>query len=289
MAFSKTPTFQVQAPGSPIEFIAGRLVVFPDDAVVDFSGSCVRISGNLYLTAKHLIEDYMEKYGSNAGVLKLDFWIVHVLPGPEYEIWRVDRSWLSLVSDLAILHVIPFNDVAGRSIARYCARLSLRPPPVGSRVVGFGYHGCTGTVKKDEGGTRHIEINGRGATTVGEVQEIHSPFRDPIRLNFPCFRVNARFDGGMSGGPVVNDQGHVCGIICSNLPPDEPNAEHTSYAATLWPAMAIPMNLGDDGISTVAWYPAVKFAGKGIIHAIDYERVYFLDPTRSETAAFRED
>jgi len=271
-----------------MESIAGRLVVFPDDRRVDFSGSCVRLAGNLYLTAKHLIEDYLEKYGSGGTTITLDFWIVHVFPGPEYEIWRVDRSWFSLTSDLAILHTVPLNDTAGHPKTRNCAALSLQPPPIGSRITGFGYHGCTGIVRKDGEGTRHIEINGRGAATVGEVREIHRERRDNFRLNFPCFRANARFDGGMSGGPVINDQGRVCGIICSNLPPDELDAEHTSYAATLWPVMAIPINLGDDGVSIVAWYPVKRLAEKGIIHAQDYEKVYFLDETKSETALYRE-
>jgi hypothetical protein len=42
------------------------------------------------------------------------------------------------------------------------------------------------------------------STSSGEVIEIDDKFRDTGLLKFPCFRVNARFDPGLSGGPMFN-------------------------------------------------------------------------------------
>ena len=83
--------------------------------------------------------------------------------------------------------------------------LNLIPPKVGERIVGFGHYDPEQSISVADDGTRHIEINGFGAATVGEVKEIHHERRDMVRLPFPCFQVNACFDGGTSGWPIFND------------------------------------------------------------------------------------
>jgi hypothetical protein len=55
-------------------------------------------------------------------------------------------------------------------------------------------------------------------------------------LSFPCFQVNARFDHGMSGGPVFDETGCLVGVICASLP-GEDGAEHVSYVAGLAPML----------------------------------------------------
>ena len=36
-------------------------------------------------------------------------------------------------------------------------------------------------------------------------------------LPFPCYHVGARFDAGMSGGPVFDEYGSLCGLVCASL------------------------------------------------------------------------
>lgn len=150
--------------------------------------------------------------------------------------------------------------------------LNLRPPAIGSRIVGFGYHSASGRVRIDEHGTRHIEIDADGAATVGEVRDIHELRRDQ-RLDFPCYQVNARFDGSMSGGPLMNDNGHVCGIICSSLPSDDPNIEHACYAATLWPLMGLSIDISTSGDPQSRSYPLLDLARDKVIAALGWEQV----------------
>ena len=140
-------------------------------------------------------------------------------------------------------------------------------------MSGFGFHSGAGSVRIDEAGTRHIEVNAIGSATVGEVIEIHAEMRDSGRLQFPCYRVNARFDGGMSGGPVFSDRGRVCGIVCSSLPPSQEGEEHVSYVATLWPAMAIPVHVDPSGAEIDQPYPLLRLAQMNIISAAGFENV----------------
>jgi hypothetical protein len=169
---------------------------------------------------------------------------------------------------------MPHNDTAAAEGVTPSVGLDLTPPPIGSRVVGFGHHSASGRIRIDANGTRHIEVNTDGAATVGEVQEIHPVRRDSVRLAFPCFRVNARFDGGMSGGPLFGDNGRVCGVICSSLPPGDEAEEHCSYAATLWPLMGLPVDVNPSPYRVLDQpYPFIEFAKQQIIHVDDWTKV----------------
>lgn len=275
--FSKDPSFKNQPPDSPIEQIAARLVVFPSPTDIYVSGSCVRIAKNLYITARHVITDYIEQFGTKNLQVDWECWAVHVLPGPEYSIWRLDRAWLSADSDLALFHTKPHNNIAAATLKAPCVRLELSPPTIGERIVGFGYHSSCGQISVDNRGSRHIEINGFGAASVGEVKAVHQIRRDQ-RLPFPCYQVNARFDGGMSGGPLLSSRGNLCGITCANYELQDPAEEAISYAATLWPLMAIPIDIDRRGRQIQLCYPLLTLAREGVITAIGWERVS-LTPT----------
>jgi hypothetical protein len=110
--YSKSPTFKNQSPFSSIEKVASRLAVFGPGDEVFVSGSCVRIAKNLCLTARHVMTDYLERFGHNAVEADFTVWAIHVHHGPEYSIWTMDRLWLSPHSDLAVFHTMPYNDTA---------------------------------------------------------------------------------------------------------------------------------------------------------------------------------
>ncbi len=110
-------------------------------------------------------------------------------------------------------------------------------------------------------------------TTTGTVLEVHHERRDSARLPFPCFRTDARFDGGMSGAPVFDENGHVCGVICSNLPPAAPDGEHVSYVSTLWPLLAIPIDAPWDRYPAGTRYPLYEYAAAGILDTVGLEHV----------------
>lgn len=80
--------------------------------------------------------------------------------------------------------------------------------------------------------------------------------------------------GGMSGGPIFNDSGRLCGIVCYGMNQLEGVFnDHLSYGMSLWPLMGIIMNIGDRGESIDNAYPLLDLARRGIIHAEGWQRV----------------
>ena len=117
-------------------------------------------------------------------------------------------------------------------------RLGPGVPVVGEKILGCGYYKMAGSIgERTTDGRLKIHYSQNTAYTTGKIVEVHPISRDAAMLTFPCFRTDARFDGGMSGGPVLNQHGSVCGVICSSLPADETSPEHVSYASLIWPAL----------------------------------------------------
>lgn len=226
-----TPEFRYLEGDTAAASVSARLVAHPyEPNAIHELGSSIRIAKNLYVTAKHVIEDYLQTFGHMNGTADFAFWAVHVDPGPQYSIWEVDRCWLSPCADLAVFHTHPHNDIAISNSLPACVGMTIAPPRVGERVVAFGYERKEPKVIVDSDGTRHIELEGKPSTSVGEVIEVHEHRRDTHNLSFPCFRVNCRMPGGMSGGPIFNDSGRLCGIVCYGMNQVEGTFnDHLSY------------------------------------------------------------
>ena len=116
-------------------------------------------------------------------------------------------------------------------------------------------------------------MNLHPVTATGLVQEIHHDRRDAVRLPFPCFRTNARFDGGMSGGPVFNEDGLVCGVVCSSFPALSADEPHVSYASTIWPMIGTMLDATESSVSGAPYYPLYNLFKSGAIYASDLDHV----------------
>ena len=116
--------------------------------------------------------------------------------------------------------------------------------------------------------TLHWSIN--PTTSSGIVTQVFEEYRDTSFLHFPCFEIDARFDGGMSGGPVFNSVGHCCGVVCASLP--LPDGEHVSYASTLWPALGNTLPFDTPNIIYKAPYSVAELCSLGILHSPDWQK-----------------
>jgi hypothetical protein len=47
----------------------------------------------------------------------------------------------------------------------------------------------------------------------------------------------------MSGGPVFNSTGRICGLVSSNMPPDTPEGDHSSYVSLIWPVLGLGLTV----------------------------------------------
>lgn len=115
-------------------------------------------------------------------------------------------------TELAALHIV--RSAGARGVTPFLP-LDMRrwQPEPGVRVMALGFADldidCQG-----EGDTRAITQYLYGSlATITEVQPPNSTSSRP----WPIFRVKAEWPGGMSGGPVFNDAGHVIGIVSTGL------------------------------------------------------------------------
>lgn len=269
------PHFVELVEPSVITEIALHLVAFRDDEF-DLAGTATVVCPNVAVTAKHVLEHFMRRFEGkdlpDGGNVAATFHLQAIqmlrdgITGAWYSVTKiVSVPW----SDVALLLLEPGNQAAGDH-KWLNPILNLFPPEVGSFVAGFGYRLLE--LNKDEA-TRSITISRSESTTVGEVVEIHHEMRDSSRLSFPCFRTNARFEGGMSGGPVFNDNGELCGIICSSMPPYSDDEHYVSYAVTLWPLMGLKIAFPRPDIPAGTSYFVYDLVGAGYIKAIGVDRI----------------
>ncbi len=183
----------------------------------------------------------------------------------------ITRAWHRQELDIALCRVTrPM--VNGKPIIKFrLGRLSPGLPKPGEKIIGFGYYEMKGNLTdKVLDGSRLAYYAQQTAFTTGQIVEIHPKRRDSSFLRWPCFRTEARFNPGMSGGPIYNESGSICGVICagdSGGHGDPP--QYTSYGALLWPALGIQIELrlrSDDPAEKLLLYDLVK---KGLVATDD--------------------
>ncbi len=241
------------------------------------SGTAVSIAPGLLLTAKHVLEDYWSRFDSSRpmrGPRQLNFGVLarQIIPeGEGLALWEATRFWASAASDLAFLRVRPVSKAAIEYPNWRVPALQLQPPSAGSRVAAFGYHTPKIQVSLD-GDQVRVEWDDHPATSVGVVTNTFSQRRDSAMLTFPWFQTDSRFEGGMSGGPIFDDAGQVCGLVCSTLVGDLETG-HTSYGVSLWPALATRIHLDADNRECLEPNRVFDLVRAGLIKARGLERV----------------
>ena len=273
----KIPDFRHTGFSSPITEVAVMLVA-QKHAEYSCLGSGVIVGHLIAMTARHVVDAFskdhegvaIEQLGGEATFsLQAIQFLENGTKGLAWDVRQIYANRDAGFTDIVFLRLQPTSNEHLKYEWKK-VRMQLLPPSVGTIVSAFGYHSTTTTKTESK-----IELATNPYTTSGRVEEIHHERRDASRLSFPCFRTNARFDPGMSGGPVFSEEGYLCGIICSNLSPDtgDPHGEHISYASSLWPSMGILVSFDRDGYAHGTWYPAFELATGGFIEAVDLEKV----------------
>jgi|SRR5271165_5471217 len=276
-----TPAFRDSPSLDAAQEIALRVIAeFPGWRFYQL-GTAVLIGGRLAVTAKHVLEDPIRRFGGvrTAGGLEVSghsIRLLQVLPGPVYRMWNVPRAWIT-ASDIAILHVeLDRTSEAERNVQWRVPFVRLTPPPTGEQVLAFGYRESKIEVSEKPDGAHHIELNDIPTTSIGEVGQIFPERRDSSMLTFPCFEVRARFAHGMSGGMVVDGNGALCGLVCTGYNFDHANAMPLSYAATMWPILTTVISIDrGEGYPSGVEYPMIDLALDNLISVVGLEQ---LDP-----------
>jgi hypothetical protein len=207
----------------------------------------------LIMTAKHVIESFSTPKVScrdgNGFYKEFSLWVLQITSqkhksGPHKgeiigglrSIFKV--SFLKEL-DIAICSLSAGQNEEQNKLVRLpCVKLSPGRPKVGENILGFGYYRSAGEITSEiQHGQQVAKYSQNTAFTRGKIVEIFSPRRDCGMLNFPCFQTDARFEPGMSGGPIFRENGSVCGVICSGGLGDDKDG-HINFGSLIWPAMA---------------------------------------------------
>lgn len=220
-------------------------------------GTCFSVTNDgLCVTARHVIEDAVGSFEPSADLIQLGEqehgWIGALYvsdeehpEGPEHiygGIMPMHRVYYSDGLDIALMKLdLPIDTRTGRTIFFPAHRLRMDFPMAGEPFFAMGYR----KGKWSAGDAlHHHSLDQRYSATRGEVEEIHPAGRDRVFLPFPCFRTSARFDGGMSGGPLMDHSGRVFGVICSSFATDDADSP-ISYASPVGAALAIHIEMRD--------------------------------------------
>lgn len=219
-----------------------------DGDVIPLGTGFTIMPNGLLMTAKHVVEEFLQPnpkrrdgYGSYKESSLYALHMTDTRHGPNNELyvggpWPIVRAHFAPELDIALCWLRGmYKD--GKPYTLPTVRLSPELPAIGSRTLGFGYHKSNAKVTTEIVGEKIVvHYSHEVSLTEGFVEEILQPqgFRQ-----FPHFRNDARFEPGMSGGPIFKEDGTVCGVICSSLGGCNDDTGYISYVSLIWPALAI--------------------------------------------------
>jgi hypothetical protein len=243
-AFPRKVSFKRIPDDGEIGAIALRIFVEFSDGHVYPIGTATVICGYLAITARHNLEDILERFGSGAagadGLVIAEYAIrlYQITPGPNIVIFEIATAISSAISDISVLHLrLKSQSNPGRPIIWMSPRIRMIDVTIGTAIVGFGFHSSNASTSPAPNGRYHLVVNDSPASSSGTVDEVLLTGQPYGKFTFPCYRVQARFDGGMSGGPVFDESGTLCGIISGSYADSEDSP--TSYVAMLWPLLEL--------------------------------------------------
>jgi S1-C subfamily serine protease len=112
--------------------------------------------------------------------------------------------------------------------------LTFGQPQIGQRCMALGYP------QKTSASFTYTLL-----ATQGIIEEIHPQRRDGALSTFPSFRTTALFRGGMSGGPIIGENGRVIGVISHGTESDRPELV-TGYGASIAAIAELKLDLHDN-------------------------------------------
>lgn len=251
-----------------LSFVAGRA-----DGQPHPSGSGVFIAPGLALTATHVLKDYSDRFEDivpwdKSGVANFGIQAIQYRAGGAepalWDVWSVGRL---VPLDIAVVQLAPHSPLAENFGWPYIT-MDVSPPAVGTRVQAFGFP--QSLVRLDEAAGRWV-LDEVPAGSIGQLTQVFLERRDATLMPFPSFEMNLQILGGMSGGPVFRESGHLCGILCSSFDVEE-GASDISYASLLWPSLALRLSATQNlGIWNGAETTIAELSRHGAVDVVNYE------------------
>jgi Trypsin-like peptidase domain len=237
-------------------------------------GTCFCIANDgLYLTARHVIEEAFPDSVRDGRLNTEDDGWLHALyvsdePSEEHPgqcvggFLPVHKIHFNGVLDMAAVQLtMPMNTHTNTPLILPANKLGLGLPKPSEMCFAFGYHSMAWDRMGPDFSARQKFYCSRG-----DVEEVHLPSRDSVIAPFPCFRTSARYDPGMSGGPVMSEDGLIRGVICSSYDGLTDEDGYISYVSLIGPAALLQVERLDES-GVIRKYFVGDLIGRGIVHA----------------------
>ncbi len=220
-------------------------VVAIDELEMRPLGTSFFIAPGLALTARHVVEDFLPYSPGGATELQLLLFTDQVdattgasMDGP---MRVVHCEAASADADGRVAHDLALLIFEHRGTDEDTARLSRVPltftaPAVGDEILALGYTSSPdGMPITIDGDLASVSYRSQVMACRGLVEEVHPDGRDRVLLTFPVALAGKPNHPGMSGGPVLNTSGLICGMTTSGGDGDLP----WSYVSFLRPLLGI--------------------------------------------------
>jgi len=260
-SFVSLPLNSVQSAVMPVVVVHGNWMIGVGTAFTV-------ANAGIMLTAKHVLEAALEHRGDDDDT---QISVLYITAGTGYEVpdlmggpLPVTRAVMSGSADLALLQVaLPLVD--GKPIRFPALTLSPGFPSVGQRTMALGYSKINARDLKHSAEETAFEISQNFNATDGRISQLHPTRRDSHSMPFPCIETTARYDPGMSGGPVLmSTNGHVCAVVCSAFTTVPDEMGYTSHATLIAPAFDLE-TCGIDESGNEETVSLLELAQRGVV------------------------
>jgi hypothetical protein len=183
-------------------------------------GTCFPVFShqNIFLTARHVVEhpaisctgDINGTFSVSDGYRLVSLWMQNPNESKvKYDFRGVLNLWKHPTADLALGHLQGLIHKVTKE--RWDDRVpgwDFRIPQVGERICTYAYPDIRGETNIDVVRQAHSTTTAR----TGVIEETFPSGGGPSRLHAPCFQTDMDLRSGMSGGPVFNTNGRLCGV-----------------------------------------------------------------------------
>lgn len=228
------------------------LMVVSSDAL-EVIGTAFAFTTAYVMTATHVVDVVRERLSEDP---KCWAAVYMVAPGKGYDVPDLLGGLLPIQrfampassdrglarSDIAIAQLrLPIDTRTGLPIQPWVSPLSFLPPKMGEHVLAVGYPQWNATFRD----SANVDVTPTMGKAIGIVEEVWPTGRDALLLPQPSFSVGAKYTGGMSGGPVINSQGYVCGVVSRGFDMADESMS-IAYASLLAPALSLTTEWADE-------------------------------------------
>ncbi len=255
----------VQAEAAPLtvenyEYFDGALLAvcvrFGDSYKVE--GTAVMIGLGLALSAKHVVDGHREALTSGDAVVLC----MGIRGDGAVTAWHCySMAGVPSGSDLILLSLRLVSDLpADRDFPTIPLTTRIPPPGESVTIVGFRFDEILDDAVNDP-----VPLIGSMYVSQGAAGQFSFPIHDSVLAPYPTIEVLSGTLGGMSGGAVIDVNGHVIGITSRGLSHEDqmgPSLAAWWLPAFYWtPSLSWPTGM-HDGVCAVADNVTVRVAGR---------------------------